>query len=347
MGPVQGADDSRSLQGAVCASGACESWASCVCGRVCLWDPCACLWDLCSASLLPESTTGKAAGTSWAWAGPGPGAPAAGQAVPLGALGRPAYRRAGANLQPGSRCRRCSGAAEGRGARVGGGTGARAPPVIGGMCPRGRRCRVLIGALAAGRGAGFVLAGTGRRAGNFSRGAAEVRPRLAGMGLRDGAELETARRGRRPGGPRELVDGAGSGRDDAPALSALKRLERAQRTDRLDALFGFERPAEPGERTGWLINMHPVRAGAAGGEQATYGARRGSLGETPDRAWGGVPTETPQPYQAWESHGVIAGRAGGRGPMGRPPIQPGVWEESHGDTAQRAWGEGVPWGDPR
>uniref|UniRef100_A0A8C3Y6J6 DNA polymerase epsilon catalytic subunit n=1 Tax=Catharus ustulatus TaxID=91951 RepID=A0A8C3Y6J6_CATUS len=60
------------------------------------------------------------------------------------------------------------------------------------------------------------------------------------------------------GGYREPTDGAGSGRDDAPALSALKRLERAQRTDRLDALFGFERPAEPGERTGWLINMHPV-----------------------------------------------------------------------------------------
>ncbi|RMC06098.1 hypothetical protein DUI87_17643 [Hirundo rustica rustica] len=78
------------------------------------------------------------------------------------------------------------------------------------------------------------------------------------MGLRDGAEPEAARRGRWPGGPREPVDGAGSGRDDAPALSALKRLERAQRTDRLDALFGFERPAEPGERTGWLINMHPT-----------------------------------------------------------------------------------------
>ncbi|RLV97718.1 hypothetical protein DV515_00011497 [Chloebia gouldiae] len=78
------------------------------------------------------------------------------------------------------------------------------------------------------------------------------------MGLRDGAEPEAARRGRRPGGPREQADGAGSGRDDAPALSALKRLERAQHTDRLDALFGFERPAEPGERTGWLINMHPT-----------------------------------------------------------------------------------------
>uniref|UniRef100_A0A8C3L2P4 DNA polymerase epsilon catalytic subunit n=1 Tax=Chrysolophus pictus TaxID=9089 RepID=A0A8C3L2P4_CHRPC len=47
-------------------------------------------------------------------------------------------------------------------------------------------------------------------------------------------------------------------RDDGPALSALKRLERSQRTDRLDALFGFERPSEPCERTGWLINMHPT-----------------------------------------------------------------------------------------
>ncbi|KAL2298672.1 hypothetical protein Nmel_015678 [Mimus melanotis] len=78
------------------------------------------------------------------------------------------------------------------------------------------------------------------------------------MGLRDGAEPEAARWRPRPGGHREPVDGTGSGRDDAPALSALKRLERAQRTDRLDALFGFERPAEPGERTGWLINMHPT-----------------------------------------------------------------------------------------
>lgn len=150
---------------------------------------------------------------------------------------------------------------------------ARAPPVIGGMCPRRRRGRILIGALASGRREGFTLARTGLSAGNSSRGPIEVRPEPAGMGLRDGAEPEAAWRGRRPGGPREPVDGAGSGRDDAPALSALKRLERAQRTDRLDALFGFERPAEPGERTGWLINMHPVRAGAAGGEQETDGAR--------------------------------------------------------------------------
>lgn len=140
------------------------------------------------------------------------------------------------------------------------------------MRPRGRRGRVLIGALATGPCKGFALARTGLSAGNFLRGAAEARPGPAGMGLRDGAEPGAARRGRRPGGPREQADGAGSGRDDAPALSALKRLERAQHTDRLDALFGFERPAEPGERTGWLINMHPVRAGAAGGEQATDGA---------------------------------------------------------------------------
>uniref|UniRef100_A0A8C4Y6G4 DNA polymerase epsilon catalytic subunit n=1 Tax=Gopherus evgoodei TaxID=1825980 RepID=A0A8C4Y6G4_9SAUR len=47
-------------------------------------------------------------------------------------------------------------------------------------------------------------------------------------------------------------------RDDGSGLSALKRLERSQRTDRLDAQFGFERPKEPGEKTGWLINMHPT-----------------------------------------------------------------------------------------
>uniref|UniRef100_A0A674ICI0 DNA polymerase epsilon catalytic subunit n=1 Tax=Terrapene triunguis TaxID=2587831 RepID=A0A674ICI0_9SAUR len=46
--------------------------------------------------------------------------------------------------------------------------------------------------------------------------------------------------------------------DDGSGLSALKRLERSQRTDRLDAQFGFERAKEPGEKTGWLINMHPT-----------------------------------------------------------------------------------------
>lgn len=41
-------------------------------------------------------------------------------------------------------------------------------------------------------------------------------------------------------------------------MSALKRLERSQFTDEMDARFGFERMKEPGEKTGWLINMHPV-----------------------------------------------------------------------------------------
>ncbi|XP_038229566.1 DNA polymerase epsilon catalytic subunit A isoform X2 [Dermochelys coriacea] len=47
-------------------------------------------------------------------------------------------------------------------------------------------------------------------------------------------------------------------RDDGSGLSALKRLQRSQRTDRMDAQFGFERAKEPGEKTGWLINMHPA-----------------------------------------------------------------------------------------
>lgn len=49
-------------------------------------------------------------------------------------------------------------------------------------------------------------------------------------------------------------------RDDGPSssVSALKRLERSQWTDKMDFRFGFERLKEPGERTGWLINMHPV-----------------------------------------------------------------------------------------
>lgn len=41
-------------------------------------------------------------------------------------------------------------------------------------------------------------------------------------------------------------------------MSALKRLERSQFTDDMDARFGFDRMKEPGEKTGWLINMHPV-----------------------------------------------------------------------------------------
>uniref|UniRef100_A0AAX7U0J0 DNA polymerase epsilon catalytic subunit n=1 Tax=Astatotilapia calliptera TaxID=8154 RepID=A0AAX7U0J0_ASTCA len=46
--------------------------------------------------------------------------------------------------------------------------------------------------------------------------------------------------------------------DDGSSLSALKRLERSQFTDEMDARFGFDRMKEPGEKTGWLINMHPV-----------------------------------------------------------------------------------------
>lgn len=41
-------------------------------------------------------------------------------------------------------------------------------------------------------------------------------------------------------------------------MSALKRLERSQFTDEMDARFGFDRMKEPGEKTGWLINMHPT-----------------------------------------------------------------------------------------
>ena len=47
-----------------------------------------------------------------------------------------------------------------------------------------------------------------------------------------------------------------SPRDDN---SAAKRLERSQFTDEMDARFGFDRMKEPGEKTGWLVNMHPVR----------------------------------------------------------------------------------------
>lgn len=49
-----------------------------------------------------------------------------------------------------------------------------------------------------------------------------------------------------------------STRDDGSSMSALKRLERSQFTDQMDARFGFDRIREPGEKTGWLINMHPV-----------------------------------------------------------------------------------------
>ncbi|XP_037367272.1 DNA polymerase epsilon catalytic subunit A [Talpa occidentalis] len=55
-------------------------------------------------------------------------------------------------------------------------------------------------------------------------------------------------------------DGGAPSRDDgAPSsVSALKRLERSQWTDKMDLRFGFERLKEPGEKTGWLINMHPT-----------------------------------------------------------------------------------------
>ncbi|XP_027018753.2 DNA polymerase epsilon catalytic subunit A [Tachysurus fulvidraco] len=46
--------------------------------------------------------------------------------------------------------------------------------------------------------------------------------------------------------------------DDVSNLSAVKRLERSQFTDDMDARYGFERMKEPGEKTGWLINMHPT-----------------------------------------------------------------------------------------
>ena len=37
------------------------------------------------------------------------------------------------------------------------------------------------------------------------------------------------------------------------------RYQRAQLNDEVDARYGFERYSLPTERTGWLINMHPVR----------------------------------------------------------------------------------------
>uniref|UniRef100_A0A8C2PPD4 DNA polymerase epsilon catalytic subunit n=1 Tax=Cyprinus carpio TaxID=7962 RepID=A0A8C2PPD4_CYPCA len=37
-----------------------------------------------------------------------------------------------------------------------------------------------------------------------------------------------------------------------------RRLERSEFTDGMDERFGFERMKEPGEKTGWLINMHPT-----------------------------------------------------------------------------------------
>ena len=45
-------------------------------------------------------------------------------------------------------------------------------------------------------------------------------------------------------------------RDD---FSAAARYQRSQKNDEVDAKYGFERYSLPTERTGWLINMHPVR----------------------------------------------------------------------------------------
>uniref|UniRef100_A0A8C5NU58 DNA polymerase epsilon catalytic subunit n=1 Tax=Jaculus jaculus TaxID=51337 RepID=A0A8C5NU58_JACJA len=58
----------------------------------------------------------------------------------------------------------------------------------------------------------------------------------------------------------ELGTDSEGNRDDGPSssVSVLKRLERSQWTDKMDLRFGFERLKEPGERTGWLINMHPT-----------------------------------------------------------------------------------------
>uniref|UniRef100_A0A3P8WLR8 DNA polymerase epsilon catalytic subunit n=1 Tax=Cynoglossus semilaevis TaxID=244447 RepID=A0A3P8WLR8_CYNSE len=46
--------------------------------------------------------------------------------------------------------------------------------------------------------------------------------------------------------------------DDGSSISAVKRLERSQFTDQMDSRFGFDRIKDSGEKTGWLINMHPV-----------------------------------------------------------------------------------------
>ena len=43
--------------------------------------------------------------------------------------------------------------------------------------------------------------------------------------------------------------------------SVASRYQRAQLNDEVDARYGFERYSLPAERTGWLINMHPVRLG--------------------------------------------------------------------------------------
>ena len=37
-----------------------------------------------------------------------------------------------------------------------------------------------------------------------------------------------------------------------------KRLKEAMLNDEIDARFGYERHKDASEKTGWLINMHPV-----------------------------------------------------------------------------------------
>lgn len=60
-------------------------------------------------------------------------------------------------------------------------------------------------------------------------------------------------------------------------MSAVKRLERSQFTDEMDARFGFDRMKEPGEKTGWLINMHPVLLRSVMFEIFTLSWRKGDM----------------------------------------------------------------------
>ncbi|KAK0148516.1 DNA polymerase epsilon catalytic subunit A [Merluccius polli] len=57
-----------------------------------------------------------------------------------------------------------------------------------------------------------------------------------------------------PGG----AGGGGGDQENQDDGSAAKRLERSQFTDEMDSRFGFERMKDPGEKTGWLVNMHPT-----------------------------------------------------------------------------------------
>ncbi|XP_032807748.1 DNA polymerase epsilon catalytic subunit A [Petromyzon marinus] len=51
---------------------------------------------------------------------------------------------------------------------------------------------------------------------------------------------------------------ADDGADDGGPQSAARRLERSRQVDEMDLKFGFVRLRDPGEHTGWLINMHPT-----------------------------------------------------------------------------------------